>query len=82
MRRRFITKDHTEMFRLHRDGRVSLVYLRITDDQYLEIFPEAVQDRSPRPETNGINHFCVIVENIENIVRQLADKGITLLPPA
>jgi lactoylglutathione lyase len=72
----------TEMFRLHRDGRVWLVYLRITDDQYLEIFPEAVQDRSPGPETNGINHFCVIVENIENIVRQLADKGITLLPPA
>jgi lactoylglutathione lyase len=81
VRRRFISKDHTEMFRLHRDGRVWLVYLRITDDQYLEIFPEAVQDRSPGPETNGINHFCVIVENIENIVRQLADKGITLYLP-
>lgn len=71
-----------EMFRLHRDdGRVRLVYLRITDDQYLEIFPEAVQDRAPEPETNGINHFCLIVENIEEVVRQLSGKGITLYHP-
>jgi lactoylglutathione lyase len=71
----------TEMFRLHRDKRVWLIYLRITDDQYLELFPEAVQDRSPGPEANGINHFCLTVDNIENIVRQLADKGITLYLP-
>jgi lactoylglutathione lyase len=43
--------------------------------------PEAVQNRAPGPETNGINHFCLIVDNIENIVRQLADKGITLYLP-
>ena len=37
-----------EMLRLHRDdGRLWLVYLRITDDQYLELFPEAVGDRAP-----------------------------------
>jgi lactoylglutathione lyase len=71
-----------EMFRLHRDdGRVWLVYLRITDDQYLEIFPEAAQDRAPGPDANGINHFCLIVENIEEIVRQLSDKGVPLHLP-
>jgi multiple sugar transport system permease protein len=32
----------SEMMRLDRDGRLWLLYLRITDDQYLEIFPEAV----------------------------------------
>jgi lactoylglutathione lyase len=71
-----------EMFRLnHEDGRVRLVYLRITDDQYLEIFPEAVQDSAPGPETNGINHFCLIVEDIENVIRQLSEKDVPLHLP-
>jgi lactoylglutathione lyase len=71
-----------EMFRLNReDGRVWLVYLRITDDQYLEIFPEAVQDSAPGPENNGINHFCLTVENIENLIRQLSEKDVPLHLP-
>ena len=76
------TMGFPEMFRLRRDdGRVWLVYLRITDDQYLEIFPEAIQDRAPEPENNGINHFCLTVENIEEIVRQLEAKGVALYWP-
>jgi lactoylglutathione lyase len=76
------TMGFPEMFRLHRDdGRVWLVYLRITDDQYLEIFPEAIQDRAPEPENNGINHFCLTVENIEEIVHQLEAKGVALYWP-
>jgi lactoylglutathione lyase len=76
------TMGFPEMFRLHRDdGRVWLVYLRITDDQYLEIFPEAIQDRAPEPENNGINHFCLTVENIEEIVHQLEAKGVVLYRP-
>jgi len=76
------TMGFPEMFRLHRDdGRVWLVYLRITDDQYLEIFPEAIQDRAPEPENNGINHFCLTVEKIEEIVRQLEAKGVALYWP-
>jgi lactoylglutathione lyase len=70
------------MLRLnHDDGRVWLIYLRITDDQYLEIFPDAVQDSAPGPETNGINHFCLVVEDIENIIRQLSEKDIALHLP-
>ena len=76
------TMGFPEMFRLHRDdGRVWLVYLRITDDQYLEIFPEAIQDRAPEPENNGINHFCLTVENVEEIVCQLEAKGVALYWP-
>ena len=37
-----------EMLRLkNEDGSTWLVYLRITDDQYLEIFPGAENDRAP-----------------------------------
>ena len=76
------TMGFPEMFRLYRDdGRAWLVYLRITDDQYLEIFPEAIQDRAPEPENNGINHFCLTVENIEEIVCQLEAKGVALYWP-
>lgn len=76
------TMGFPEMFRLYRDdGRVWLVYLRITDDQYLEIFPEAIQDRAPEADNNGINHFCLTVENIEEIVRQLEAKGVALYWP-
>jgi catechol 2,3-dioxygenase-like lactoylglutathione lyase family enzyme len=65
----------SEMLRRnHDDGRVWLVYLRITDDQYLEIFPGAVQDSAPGPETNGINHFCLVVEDIEKFIRQLSRR--------
>jgi lactoylglutathione lyase len=72
----------SEMLRLnHDDGRVWLVYLRITDDQYLEIFPDAVQDSAPGPETNGINHLCLVVEDIENIIRQLSEKDVALHHP-
>lgn len=70
-----------EMFRLHREGRLWLVYLRITDQQYLEIFPEAAQDRAPDAESNGINHLCLTVNNIESVVRQLSDKGVDLFRP-
>jgi catechol 2,3-dioxygenase-like lactoylglutathione lyase family enzyme len=36
-----------EMLRLDReDGRLWLLYLRITDDQFLEVFPEAVGERA------------------------------------
>jgi len=71
-----------EMFRLnHADGRPWLIYLRITDEQHLEIFPEAVQDSAPAPDTNGINHFCLIVEDIEKIVGQLEEKSVPLHSP-
>ena len=58
-----------EMIRLDRDGRLWLVYLRITDDQYLEVFPEAVGDRAPEREANGLNHICLEVDGIDRVGR-------------
>ena len=36
-----------EMFRLEREGKLWIVYLRITDTQFLEVFPDAIGDRAP-----------------------------------
>ena len=71
-----------EMLRLHLDdGGLWLVYLRITDEQYLELFPEATGDRAPAPEANGLNHICLTVEDIEETTRRLVKLGVTLQRP-
>ena len=67
-----------EMFRLHRDGRLWIVYLRITDDQYLELFPDGADDRAPGRDATGVNHFCLGVDDIDVVVDGLTKAGIPL----
>jgi lactoylglutathione lyase len=71
-----------EMMRLNNeDGSTWLVYLRITDDQYLEIFPGAETERAPGWNANGMNHMCLAVEDIDAVVQRIEDAGIALLLP-
>ncbi len=70
-----------EMLRLERDGRLWLVYLRITDEQYLEVFPDAQGERAPPAESNGLNHVCLTVSNIDDAVAELGAADIPLYRP-
>jgi lactoylglutathione lyase len=70
-----------EMLRLDREGRLWLVYLRITDDQFLEIFPDGTGDRAAEREVVGYNHMCLTVPDIEQTVRELEALGIPLIRP-
>ena len=71
-----------EMLRLHRDnGDLWLVYLRVTDDQYLEVFPYAVGEEAPPREAIGLNHVCITVDDIDAVVAQLEAAGVPLLQP-
>jgi lactoylglutathione lyase len=71
-----------EMMRLHKDdGSVWLVYLRITDAQYLEVFPGAENERAPGWDANGLNHVCLTVDNIDHVLAELEEAGLTLLLP-
>jgi lactoylglutathione lyase len=68
-----------EMMRLnYADGSLFLVYLRITDSQFLELFPDGVGERAPGREATAVNHFCITVEDIDRTVAQLAAAGIPL----
>lgn len=67
-----------EMMRLERDGRLWLIYLRITDDQYLEIFPEGVGETAAHRDAVGYNHMCLSVADIDQAVRELAEAGVPL----
>ena len=69
-----------EMMRVNRpDGSLWIVYLRVTDDQYLEIFPDAVGERAPGWDAIGINHFCLCVDDLDSVLTQVEDAGIPLL---
>jgi lactoylglutathione lyase len=67
-----------EMFRLEREGRLWIVYLRITDEQYLELFPDATGDRAPPFAAVGINHVCLEVDDMDGAIRELAERGVKL----
>ena len=70
-----------EMMRLDRDGRLWLVYLRITDDQFLEVFPEGEGERAAEREAVGYNHMCLSVPDIDQTVRELEASGVPLIRP-
>ena len=70
-----------EMLRLERDGKLWLLYLRITDTQYLEIFPDGEGERAAEREAVGYNHMCFEVPDIEQAARELEAMGIPLVRP-
>jgi lactoylglutathione lyase len=68
-----------EMFRLHRDnGDLMLVYLRLTDDQYIEIFPNGEGDSAPASQSVGMNHYCISVANLDTTVAELERRGVVM----
>ena len=70
-----------EMLRLERDGQLWLIYLRITDDQYLEVFPDGEGERAAEREAVGFNHMCLAVPDIEQTARELDAAGVEMIRP-
>lgn len=69
-----------EMMRLHRnDGRLWLVYLRVTDTQYLEIFPEGEPGSAPSESVTAMNHICLAVDSVDATAEWLDAKGIDII---
>ncbi len=70
-----------ELFRLDRDGKLWIVYLRVTNNQFIELFPEAIGDRSPPAEAIGLNHLCLECDDIDVVLAQIAAQNIPLYRP-
>ena len=69
-----------EMMRInYPDGRLWLVYLRVTDTQFIEIFPGAENERAPGWDGNAITHVCLEVDDLDAVVAQVEKAGIKLL---
>jgi lactoylglutathione lyase len=69
-----------EMLRLDRDGKVWIVYLRVTDTQFVELFPDAVGDLPPR-DGPGVNHLCLEVGDLDATVASIERAGLELFRP-
>ena len=71
-----------EMHRLKRaDGATWLVYLRITDTQFLELFPGAETDHAPGEEANGVLHICLTIDDLDVEVARLEKAGVRIVSP-
>ena len=68
-----------EMMRLHQDdGSLWLVYLRITDTQFLELFPDGKGGRAPDRDATAINHFCLECDDLDATAARLRGAGVKL----
>jgi lactoylglutathione lyase len=67
-----------EMFRLNRDGKLWIVYLRVTDDQYIELFPDGAGERAPDRDATGMNHLCLGCDDIDTVIAGVKKAGIKL----
>lgn len=68
-----------EMMRLNGDdGSLWLVYLRITDTQFIELFPGGKGEQAPGPDRVAINHFCLECTDIQAAAEALRAAGIAL----
>ena len=69
-----------EMMRIDKpEGGIWLVYLRITDYQFVEIFPGAEHARAPGWNGNAITHVCLTVDDLDAVVDRVVAAGIPLL---
>lgn len=67
-----------ELFRLNQDdGSLMLVYLRVTNDQYVEIFPNGVGE-TPARNAAGFTHLCLTVSDLAATVAALEAAGVTI----
>lgn len=71
-----------EMLRLlDAEGKPWIVYHRISEKLYLELFPGGDGGPAPDPARTGMNHFCLTVANADEAERKLAAAGIALSRP-
>lgn len=66
-----------ESFRLlHDDGSVMLVYLHVSGDRFLELFPGGPAPGDDRPMS--FKHICLMTDDIAALVADLKEGGIAI----
>ena len=66
-----------EAFRLDRDGQPSpwIVYLRLAENQFIELFPGGEGSVAPRSRAAGYNHCCLVVDDMAATLAELRERG-------
>lgn len=64
-----------EAFRLHKDdGTLWLIYLRLSEDNFIELFEQPAGERAETPQL-GMQHLCLHVDDLTGTLQQLAERG-------
>jgi catechol 2,3-dioxygenase-like lactoylglutathione lyase family enzyme len=62
-------------------GHPWIVYLKISDELYLELFPGGNGGKAAGPEHTGVHHLCLTTDDIERTEDHLNSVGIPLTSP-
>jgi len=66
-----------KVFHAQRDGeRQELMFLEFAKGQYVGIFANGKQKIEPPPEAIGYQHFCLIVDDLDETLRHLAAMNV------
>jgi catechol 2,3-dioxygenase-like lactoylglutathione lyase family enzyme len=66
----------SEQFRLSGDdGKPWLIYLRVADGQFIELFPRAKGPHT-QPEGSAVVHICLQVDDIHKTYDELTGRGL------
>ncbi|MCC6484498.1 MAG: VOC family protein [Armatimonadetes bacterium] len=65
----------SEQFRLEKDGKPWLVYIKVAQNQFIELFPGAAAPHQ-KTESAGTVHLCLEVDDIQRAYRELASRGV------
>jgi lactoylglutathione lyase len=78
------TLGFAEMMRINypETGKLMLVYLRVTDTQYVELFPDGEGEQSPGERITSMHHVCLQVDSIARTVEHLRAIGVPLFRDA
>jgi lactoylglutathione lyase len=60
------------------DGRPWIVYLKVGDSQFIELFYDGTDENPWREELIGYSHLCLEVDDINAIADQIKSKGVKL----
>jgi lactoylglutathione lyase len=73
------TLGFADMMRLnHGDGSLWLIYLRVTDTQYLEIFTGGRPGAAPDEDATAMNHVCLEVGSVADTAADLSKRGVEI----
>jgi lactoylglutathione lyase len=63
-------------------GQLMLVYLRVTDTQFVELFPRGRGTVSPDEDTTSMHHVCLQVASVAVTAEALRAAGVALFREA
>jgi lactoylglutathione lyase len=78
------TLGFAEMMRINwpETGKLLLVYLRVTDTQFVELFPGGEGDVAPSEDITSMHHVCLQVDSIADVAAALEKLGVPLFRAA